>query len=324
MARSLLDGLDIKLLQLFVTLLDEGSVTLTAEKLRLTPSAVSHALRRLRLALDDELFVRTPSGMMPTPRSLQIGARLRASLADLEAALQPERFSPGETRRQFAVSCLPYFSWAVMSPIATEFVRLAPYANLRIHPGTGNLAEQLASRQIDLAVGCFRSVPDAYEAAPLYTDRMMWAVKANHHAFGQSPTVEHLAALDHVVVNARANATAPYVPTGIPAGLEHVVIQDDGGALQHALEAIGAQRRVPLTVPDTHTALSIVSNTAMAALVPYTLARFFAPIYGVDLFELPYAAPGLDVTVLWSRQFGEEEPVRWLRALFPVVTPQMQ
>jgi DNA-binding transcriptional LysR family regulator len=81
---------------------------------------------------------------------------------------------------------------------------------------------------------------------------------------------------------------------------------------------------VPLTVPDTHTALSIVAGTAMAALVPYTLAKFFAPTYGVDLFELPYAAPGLEVTILWSRQFGDEEPVRWLRSLFPTgpTTPE--
>jgi len=101
-------SLDLNLLRIFVALLEEGSVTRAGARLGLTQSAVSHALNRLRYGLQDDLFVRGPSGMQPTARAREIAPRVRQGLAQLQAALAPADFTPTVTDRRFVVSAGPY------------------------------------------------------------------------------------------------------------------------------------------------------------------------------------------------------------------------
>src|SRR5476649_559075 len=95
-------SLDLNLLRLFDALAEERSVTRAGARLGLTQSAVSHALSRLRHALQDELFVRGPDGMRPTARAQEIAPMLRQGLEQLHAALAPADFTPAETRRRFS------------------------------------------------------------------------------------------------------------------------------------------------------------------------------------------------------------------------------
>src|SRR6201986_2782048 len=94
-------SLDLNLLRLFDALAEERSVTRAGARLGMTQSAVSHALNRLRHALDDELFVRTSDGMRPTARAVEIGPSVRAALGNLQAALTPQVFEASIAHRRF-------------------------------------------------------------------------------------------------------------------------------------------------------------------------------------------------------------------------------
>src|ERR1700753_1210286 len=94
-------NLDLNLLRVFDVLLEERNVTRAGARLGLTQSAVSHALNRLRYALNDELFVRGPRGMHPTARAAEIGPQVRAALVQLQAAVTPADFSPITSERRF-------------------------------------------------------------------------------------------------------------------------------------------------------------------------------------------------------------------------------
>src|SRR5438034_557202 len=79
---------DLNLLVVFDGLFREGSVTRAGRRLGMSQPALSHALNRLRYLLKDQLFIRTPKGMVPTPRAEQLALPLRHALAQMEQALE--------------------------------------------------------------------------------------------------------------------------------------------------------------------------------------------------------------------------------------------
>src|SRR6202453_4968553 len=98
------DAFDLNLLVVFDAVMQERSVTRAGAKIGLSQPAMSHALNRLRHMLKDQLFIRTPEGMVPTPRAEQLAEPLRRALNDMQLALEPETFSPKEAHRRFAIA----------------------------------------------------------------------------------------------------------------------------------------------------------------------------------------------------------------------------
>src|SRR5258707_11018628 len=107
---------DLNLLRVFDVMLEERSVTRAGARLGLTQSAVSHALSRLRYVLNDDLFLRGPAGMQPTPRAVEMGPQVHAALNQLQAALAPSDFDPATSERRFAVVTGPYASATLPPP----------------------------------------------------------------------------------------------------------------------------------------------------------------------------------------------------------------
>ena len=108
---------DLNLLVTLDVLLAEESVTAAARRLRLTQSAVSRSLAKLRELFDDELFVRTGAGMRPTRRALELAAPLRRTLGELGALLEPrERFDPATAQRTFQIASLDYTQLTLLAP----------------------------------------------------------------------------------------------------------------------------------------------------------------------------------------------------------------
>ena len=106
---------DLNLLIVFDAVMQERSVTRAGATIGLSQPAVSHALGRLRHMLKDDLFVRTPEGMIPTPRAEQLAEPLRRALNDMELALEPESFVPSEASRRFDVAVNNYAA-VVLAP----------------------------------------------------------------------------------------------------------------------------------------------------------------------------------------------------------------
>ena len=101
-------NIDLNLFRVLLMLLDHRSVSRAAEELALTPSAVSHALNRLRTALDDPLFERGGGGLVPTARALEIGRSVRPAIDQLREAVDRSEFEPGDTEREFVVAAGTY------------------------------------------------------------------------------------------------------------------------------------------------------------------------------------------------------------------------
>ena len=167
---------DLNLLRVLDVLLEERSVTRAGSRLGLSQSAVSHALTRLRHALGDELLVRGPSGMRPTPRALELAAGVHAAMTQLQATLAPSGFDPATTQRRFNVVAGPYAASVLAPPIAARMAAEAPGASLAVAGYAADLLDQLDSRAADFIVTSLVSAPERFVRDRILEESLAWAV----------------------------------------------------------------------------------------------------------------------------------------------------
>lgn len=311
MSQPHLTSLDLNLLRVFEALLEDRSVTRAAARLGLTQSAVSHALNRLRYALGDELFMRTPLGMRPTPYATDIAPGVLSGLRQLQSALAPADFDPSTTKRRFAIEAGPYICAVMLPEVVARLRAAAPRAELRIRNAGASLVEALDAGRADVAIGAFTRAPDRFGCETLFDERMVWALREDHPAAQAELSMERLCALPHIII-ALAEEGAALDGSVMDAGLERRVVWDDG-AVQELFAAQGKARRVAVTVPDGHSALSIVSRSDMVAFVPRRLALSFVP-FGLKLVDPPDPAPSTEVSLLWRRDH-DSSALAWFRSL---------
>lgn len=312
--------LDLNLLRVFDALAEEKSVTRAGRRLGLTQSAVSHALNRLRFALNDELFVRGPDGMRPTARGAEIHPQLRRALDQVQAALGPSDFVPAETHRRFSIAAPSAVATLLLPQVIERMRREAPNAGLRVQRIGADVGEALESGRLDLAVGGFGRVGGAFIKETLMEERMIWVVRKGHPAADRPLTVEGLCELPLLMLSAgdAGEAVEGRMSAG---GVERRVVWDDGGLDRLLFERIG--RGVAVTIDDAQAALAIVSRTDMAALAPRRLATSWAEPYGLVLLEPPYEARPITLDLLWRADQGAHPAIVWFCGLLRAAAAQM-
>jgi DNA-binding transcriptional LysR family regulator len=147
--------LDLNLLVIFDALMTERKVTRVAKCVSLSQPAVSNALSRLRHYFKDELFVRGPEGMLPTPRAMELAPQVHAALNSLEQALDPRAFDPASAVRSFTIDTNDYMVSVVMPPLMRRLATIAPAIDVRVLPAAGKAYERLDARDADFALGTY-------------------------------------------------------------------------------------------------------------------------------------------------------------------------
>ena len=316
-------NLDLNLLRVFDVMLEERSVTRAGVRLGLTQSAVSHALNRLRYSLDDELFVRGPAGMSPTPRAVEMGPQVHAALTQLQAALAPSDFDPATSERRFAVVAGAYASAVLAPPLAGRLAQVAPQSELMIAEYAADVLERLDARRVDFLVGSVLAHPDRFARESLLTEELVWVVRNGHPLVSGNagpPDLEALVSIPHVVIS---RAIPGIVEEGERPALVSRASWEDAGAFEAALATRGLSRRVGVTAPDTFTALAVASRTDMATLIPRRLALISAQGGRVKLIEPPYASPPVDVSLLYLKDRLADPAIAWMRDLIRSVAASL-
>lgn len=305
---------DLNLLRVFDVLLEERNVTRAGARLGLTQSAVSHALNRLRYSLNDELFVRGPSGMQPTARALEMGPQVHAALNQLQAALSFPDFDPATSERRFTVAAGSYACGVLAPPLVSRMAEQAPMAELVILERAGDVAERLDARRLDFMVGGVATAPDRFGRDAILTETMAWVVARDHPlAHAREVTLENLAAYPHAAITG-----GPKELRDQQADRRELAPQaswEDAGAFESALAAQGLSRRVGVQVPDTYSALAVVARTNMTALIPRRLAELAAQNGRIALIQPPYPSPEVEVTMLYLKERLNEPAIAWMRDL---------
>jgi len=305
-----LNKINLNLLRVLDVLCQVQSVSVAAERLGLTQSAVSHALNQLRELFQDELFVRGPSGMIPTPLTTAIGQRLHQIFRDLQDAVSLELFDPIKTTRLFTIACSEYGSTILLPKVLRRFVAAAPNARLRIVAPAADIVESLDSGEIDIAIAVVRQLPNRIGSDILVPDCMVWAMRFEHPLSHETITPASLSLYGHVCV-ARGLRNSAEDPQGEYV-TRHGLSQWTGSDFR---ESTNDQSVANVTVGSYYVAMALVAESDMIMELPRRLAVAYA-----DKFGLMYRAdlPCSDTAVLsalWHRSYGDQPPVAWLRNL---------
>jgi DNA-binding transcriptional LysR family regulator len=180
-----LGAIDLNLLVVFDAIMMERSVTRAGQRLGLSQPAISHALTRLRHMLRDELFVRSPNGMMPTPRAQQLATPIRIALDGLQQSLEPDQFEPSRAATTFRIAVDNYAAIVLVAPIAAHVARIAPGVTLDFRPsGTLNVLEQLDRSELHLAIGPPGVQGERFSHRRLLQDQFVVVYRKGHPAEG--------------------------------------------------------------------------------------------------------------------------------------------
>ena len=264
--------LDLNLLRVFDALLDERNVTRAGSRLGLSQSAVSHALGRLRQLLGDELFVRRSSGMDPTPRALEIGPALHTALLQMQAALAPAAFDPWATERRFSISAGPYGCAVLMPHVVRLLGEKAPGATLQVTPYGAGTVEALDTGRVDAALMGQDTPSRRFRFQSLFTETMVWVVRAGHPLTEGELTLDRLRDTPHILVSGFEDPFDAEAAPGGP-GLKYRRGWDRQESQPSELARRAAPRKVAVLTPDSVSAFSIAARSDMAALVPRRLAE---------------------------------------------------
>jgi DNA-binding transcriptional LysR family regulator len=283
---------DLNLLATLDVLLREGSVARAARRLRLSPSAMSRALARLRRTTGDPLLVRAGRGLVPTRRALELRGPVGQLVQDAVAALHPVApLALATLVRTFTLRTSEGFVENFGPRLIARLAREAPGVRLRFVPKTDRESTPLRDGSIDLDTGVVgEATGPEVRAQALFRDRFVGVVR-NGHALGRGKvTPARYASARHVLVSRR--------------GL-------DQGPIDDALQAAGLRREIVAIVGGFATALSLARDTDLVASVPERHTGKLRA--GMHTFALPVALPEITVSLLWHPRMDADPAHRWLR-----------
>lgn len=288
-----LSSIDLNLLVVLDALLAERHVTRAARRVGLSQPAMSNALARLRLALDDPLLVRGAGGMVPTPTALAIGRATATALGTIEHAIEGCRaFDPASAQRTFTIAASDYVTFVALADLADHVARTAPGVSLRVLPlGPDPAATDLEAGTLDLTLGFFRKVPAGLQRARLFDDRLVAVVRAGHPVLRTRRRLEDLATLRHVRV-------APQ--------------RESRGLLDAIMAKRGLPRVTVLTTPTFLSALA-VAHTDLCAVLPERVAVALARLAPLATFPVDAPLPPIAVDALWHPRVQHDAAHAWLR-----------
>jgi DNA-binding transcriptional LysR family regulator len=295
--------LDLNLLRVFDVVMTERSVTRAAEHLAMTQPAVSNALRRLREATDQDLFTPTPTGVTPTRQAQALWPSVRAALGSLREVFEPQDFDPRRDAHGFTLAMADATAAVIVPPLVRALDAGQARTDLRFVPlASRDPRLLLEQNKADLALGFFPELPGAIAA----------------EGDGGSMQLEHLWSCEYVCVMRHDHALAaqPALTLDDFCAAKHLRVSFAGrprGFVDDALQRLGRQRQVMITVNQFHSAGCVVRQSDLLTVLP----RSFVPATGfadeLTCRRLPFEMPGIDVALLWHRRHDRDAAQRWLR-----------
>jgi DNA-binding transcriptional LysR family regulator len=292
--------LDMTLLLVFTELVRQRKMTIVAQRLGLTQSAISHSLKRLRDVFQDELFLRGSNGLVPTERALRLDSHVSAILSLSTQALNLDKaFDPRTETRVIRIGALDYEVAMFAAPLIERQRRLAPrsrfvFKSLARKPA---LAE-LRSGELDMALGFFFRPGSDVETSELYRETYSVVMRKGHGLAKKKLTMKRYADAEHLLTS--------------PSGELHGVV--DAGLARHHLE-----RDVVGSVPLFLLALATVAKTDLISTVPARLAQSYGKAAGLTIVPPPIEIRSFPVHLAWHQRSSTEPALKWFRELMKSV-----
>ncbi len=291
-----LHGTDLNLLVAFDALMAERSVTRAGTRIGRTQPAMSAALSRLRLLLGDELFVRGPSGLQPTPRAMDLAEPLGRALAEIQRTLAfTQAFDPRCSTLSFNLGLSEHPTFVLLPRLVEHLRDVAPGITLRVRSfiARDDAVAMLDSGEVDLAVG----VPPTAATSriltrPLFDERFVCIVRQGHPAEGAPWDMATFLGLSHLLVSPENE------------GFGHVDV---------ALSKRGLKRRLALTLPHMHAASELIVRSDMVATLLRGVVAASRHAAALRVLDPPLDLDPVAFVLSWHRRNDGHPAQRWFR-----------
>ncbi len=299
-----LGALDLNLLVVFDAIMRDRSVTRAGQRLGLSQPAMSHALTRLRHMLKDELFVRSPNGMMPTPRAEELATPIRIALDGLEQSLEPVQFEPSKATATFRIAVDNYAAIVLVAPIAAHIARIAPGVTLDFRPsGTLNVLEQLDRSELHLAMGPSGVQGERFSRRRLLQDQFVIVHRKGHPAArAQEFSTEKLITLPQLEIS-----SAQFGPDFVEAG--------PGRSKPTSRPAM----RAPFL-----SAAQILATSDLVSVLPLNVAKTMTRSHPLVFQRLSRSPKPIEAAMIWLRRLDNQPAHAWLRDVISRITSDLR
>ena len=286
-----LGRLDLNLFRVFDAISRERSLTGAAAALCLTPSAVSHALARLRERLGDPLFTRQGRGVVPTPAAVRLAPTVREALGLLDQALAPGGdFDPRRDVGRVSVALPDELEALLVPALVARLLEAAPQATLSaVRLDRTRLREDLFAGRFDVALDVAQPTDDDVVHERVFEDSFCVVAAARRRRLDR----EAYLAARHVAVSSRRTGPA---------------LED------FRFGAEGVRRRVAVRCLRYETACRIAAASDLLLTLPRRLAEVHRFPLDVTVLEPPIPIPPLEVHLYWHRRSDESLASRWIRS----------
>jgi DNA-binding transcriptional LysR family regulator len=291
-----LSDIDLNQLVLFQQLMVERRVSKVAENLGLTQPAVSNTLAKLRRQFGDDLFVRTPAGMMPTPFAEQLAEPIGYALGMIHSGLnQHSRFDPASVKRAVTIGMTDIGEIVFLPALVERLREVAPGVSLStVRTTATTLRDDMESGKVDLAIGPLPQLKAGFFQRRLFRQRYVCLFRKGHPLDRKRMTLAEFKAAEHLVI--------------VSAGTGH-------GKVDDLIRRAGIDRTVRLTVPHFVSVGHLLRRTDMVATVTERLAESLAEPFDLTFRPHPVDLPEIAINVFWHAKVHRSPAHQWLRGV---------
>ena len=291
-----LHELDLNLLVVFNQLLVERRVSKVADNLGVSQPAVSNSLAKLRKLLGDELFLRTPKGMEPTPYADQLAESVSYALSMIHSGVnQRTSFEPSSAKCSFTIGMTDIGEIYFLPALIERLRRDAPGVTLStVRNTTVNVRDELAAGKVDIAMGLLPQLKAGFFQRRLFMQSYVCLMRRGHRLDKRKISQAEFCAAEHLVV--------------VSAGTGH-------GKVDELLQRSGIERTVRLTVPHYVSVGHILQGSDLIATVPERLADRLLEPFGLAKVPHPAKLPEIAINVFWHAKYHRSPANRWLRGV---------
>ncbi len=287
-----INSIDLNLLRVFDAIFREGNILRAAQRLGMSQPAASHALARLRHALDDDLFVRSAQGMLPTARAEQLADPIRQALSYFELGLQSGPFEPQTSVQKFKLAVDNCSAVALTSKIVAAVGLAAPGISLHLRPsGTIDVDRMIDAADLDLFIGRPGDSRERFASEELSSDDFVVVHRSGIRTTERAMTIEELIGTPHLHLSS--------------AG-------DDISFLDRWLAQQGARRDVKHAVPLLG-CTAVLQQQHVIVVMRRPIADVICRDSGLAASDLPFASPKISTCMRWHKRLDSQPAHAWLR-----------
>ena len=290
-----INNFDLNLLIIFRTLFEERNVTKASSKVGITQPAMSNALNRLRYLVKDELFIRGPKGMRPTPRAIELSLPIQIALSSIESTLSDIKFDPLTSRKLFRLAMSDDIGPLIMPNLVSFLEQKAPNSSLSVTSDQGDEALKLLDfNEIDFAIGRFESIPSRFGSETVFEERFVCMMRKAHQlAEEKKLSIDQYLASKHLRV----------APMGAPVS-----------PVDRALNQLELERIISVRVDLITLSPHVIKNTDLILTLPSKTAKRLANIYDFIIVEMPLELEKRYTKIVWHKELTKHPAYDWIRS----------